>query len=93
MADEIDRKYIPEFMQTTFSVSLGACYRSWEMMMSPRDSFSRMVSTMDELFAMPPATAVGLIEKFDAVAGVWLDKGIDIVEDCKSAGEKFTDPK
>ena len=42
MADEIDRKYMPEFLQTTFSVSLGACYRSFEMMKTPQDSFSAM---------------------------------------------------
>ncbi len=48
---------------------------------------------MQELFAMPPATAVSVKEKLEAVAGVWMGKGMDIIEDCKSAGEKFTDAK
>ncbi len=45
MADEFDRKYLPEFLQTTFSLSLGACYRSFEMLKTPQESLSKMVST------------------------------------------------
>jgi hypothetical protein len=46
MAEEIDRKIMPDFLQTAFSLSLGACYKSVEMMKAPQDSFTKMMSEM-----------------------------------------------
>ena len=93
MADEFDRKIMPEFLQTTFSVSLGACYRSVEMMKCPQDSFSKMVPEVKELFTIPSDAGDGLQKKAEAVAAVWMEKAATFLEDCKSAGEKFTEPK
>jgi len=93
MAEEIDRKYMPEFLQTAFSVSLGACYKSFEMMKSPQESFSKMISEMKDLFSMPKDAGEGLQKKAEAMAGVWMAKGMDLMETCKNAGEKFTEAK
>ena len=93
MADEIDRKIMPEFLQTTFTLSLGVCYKSFEMMKSPQDSFSKMMTEMKELFSIPNDAGDGLQKKAEAVAGVWMSKGMDLMETCKSAGEKFTEAK
>jgi hypothetical protein len=93
MADEIDRRIMPEFLQTTFSVSLGACFISFEMMKTPQDSFSKMVPQMKELFTIPSDAGDGLQKKAEAVAAVWMEKAATLVEDCKSAGEKFTEAK
>ena len=93
MADEIDRKMMPEFLQTTFCVSLGACYKSFEMMKTPQDSFSKMMPQMKELFTIPSDAGDGLQKKAEAVAAVWMEKAATLMEDCKSAGEKFTEAK
>jgi hypothetical protein len=93
MADEIDRKIVPDFLQTVFSLSLGAAYKSFEMMKAPQDSFPKMMTEMKELFSMPKDAPAGLQGKAEAVAGVWMSKGMDLMETCKSAGEKFTEAK
>lgn len=93
MADEIDRKIMPEILQTTFSISLGACYKSFEMMKTPQDTLSKMVSEMKELFTIPSDAGEGLQKKAEAVAAVWMEKSATLMEQCKSAGEQFTDAK
>ena len=84
---------MPDFLQTAFSVSLGACYKSVEMMKTPQDSFTKMLAEMKELFSMPKESGEGLKGKAEAVAGVWMSKGMDLMEVCKNAGEKFTEAK
>ena len=93
MAEEIDRKIMPDFLKTAFSLSLGACYKSVEMMKAPQDSFNKMMAEMKELFSMPKDAPEGLQGKAEAVAGVWMSKGMDLMEVCKNAGEKFTEAK
>jgi hypothetical protein len=93
MADEIDRKIMPDFLQTAFTLSLGACYKSVEMMKAPQDSFNKMMIEMKELFSMPKDAPEDLKGKAEAVAGVWMSKGMDLMEICKNAGEKFTEAK
>jgi hypothetical protein len=93
MAEEIDRKYLPEFVQTTFVISLGACYKSFEMMKTPQDSVTKMLGEMKEMFKIPADAGEGLQKKAEAVAGVWMSKGMDLMEICKTAGEKFTEAK
>jgi len=93
MADEIDRKLMPELLQTAFSFSLGACCKSVEMMKDPQDSFSKMVPQVKELFTIPSDAGEGLQKKAEAVAAVWMEKAATLMEDCKSAGEKFTEAK
>jgi hypothetical protein len=93
MAEEIDRKIMPDFLKTAFSLSLGACYKSVEMMKAPQDSIPKMITEMVELFSMPKDAPEGLQGKAEAVAGVWMSKGMDLMEICKNAGEKFTEAK
>ena len=93
MANELDRKYLPDFLQQTFVLSLGAAYKSFEMMKSPSDSLTKMVGEMKEMFSLPKDAGEGLQKKAEAVAGVWMSKGMDLVEVCKTAGEKFTETK
>ena len=93
MAEEIDRKIMPDFLKTVFSVSLGASYKSFEAMKSPQDSATKVMADMKELFSMPKDAPEGLKGKAEAVAGVWMAKGMEMVGDWKSAGEKFTEAK
>ena len=93
MADELDRKYLPDFLQQTFVLSLGAAYKSFEMMKSPQDSVTKMFGEMKEMFSVPKNAGEGLQEQAKAVAGAWMMKGMDLMEACKAAGEKFTESK
>ncbi len=91
MADEFDRRFIPDFVQTTLTVSLGAAYKGLEMLRSPAESLPKVVAEMKTLLSVPEDAGDGIQEKFEAMAGVWLQKGTHIVAECKTAGEKFTE--
>jgi hypothetical protein len=93
MAEELDRKYMPEFLQMSFAISLGACFKSIEMMKSPQESATKMFGEMKELVTIPKDAGEGLQKKAEAVAGVWMEKAASLMETCKNAGEKFTEAK
>ena len=49
MADEFDRKYLPDVFQQTFVLSLGAAYKGVEMMKSPQDTVTKVFGEMLEV--------------------------------------------
>ena len=93
MADELDRKVLPEFLQATFALSLGAAYKSVEMMMKPQESFPKMFSGVKSLFEIPEDAPSTLRGKAEAIAGNVMGTGATIVQECQNAGKKFTDPE
>ena len=94
MADEFDRKLIPAIFQETFTLSLGAAYKSLELMKHPEEGLGKVMSTVKDLVTVPAEEANGgLQEKAQALAGVWLEKSATIISECRSAGQKFTEGK
>jgi hypothetical protein len=93
MSEEIDRKLMPEFMQTTFAISLGAFFKSFEMMMTPQDSAEKMFGEMKSLITIPDDAGEGLQKKVEALAGNWMAKAAGYMEVCKTTGERFTEGK
>ena len=91
MADEFDRKLIPELFQSALTISLGASYKGLEMVKKPQDSLDRMWQEMKTLVTIPDDAGEGIQEKAKALAAVWMEKGATWMEECKSAGEKFTE--
>jgi hypothetical protein len=91
MSDELDRKLIPELFQTALTLSLGASYKGFEMMLHPSESADRMMKEMKTLLSVPDDAGEGLQEKAKAVAAVWMEKGASWIEECRTAGEKFTE--
>lgn len=91
MSDELDRQLIPPILQTVFTISLGATYKGFEMMKAPRQSSEKVVSEVKSLFTVPPDAGEGLQEKAKAVAAVWMEKAATWMEECKEAGNKFTE--
>jgi hypothetical protein len=89
MADEFDRKYLPELLQDTFVISLGACHKSIEMMKDPQTSAEKIFSEMKILFTIP--NDEGLQKKAESFAATWMEKMAGLMEDCKNAGLKFTE--
>ena len=82
---------MPDFLHTTLTVSLGAAYKGLEMLRTPSESLPKVVAEMKTLLSVPENAGDGLQQKFEAMAGVWLEKGTHIVAECKTAGEKFTE--
>lgn len=93
MADEIDRKIIPGFLQDTFAVSCGAAYRGIEAMRSPAESLPKIASEMKTMFTPPADSRKNVSEMLRGLTGVWMDKGMTMFADCKTVGEKFTEGK
>lgn len=93
MADDIDRKIVPEILETTVSVSLGAWFKGVEMMTAPQESIPKVMTEVTALFTLPEYTGPGVQDKAQAMAGLWISKGMDLMESCRSAGEKFTKAK
>jgi hypothetical protein len=91
MSDEFDRKLIPQIFQDAFTIGLGASFKSFEMMKHPQESASKMMSEVEALFSIPEDAGEGLQDKAKAVAAVWMEKGATWMEECRSAGAKFTE--
>ncbi len=91
MSDEFDRQLIPELFQTVLTISLGATYKGFEMMKSPQKSANTVMSEMRSLFAIPSDAGEGIQNKAKAIAAVWMEKGAGWMEECKAAGNKFTE--
>jgi hypothetical protein len=94
MAEEYDRKILPDLVQDTVAISLGMTFKSFEMIKDPIGSFGQVTEALQTLFTIPAdAAGKGLQEKAQAVAGVWMEKAAGLMEACKTAGQKFTDGK
>jgi hypothetical protein len=91
MANELDRKLIPELFQTALAISLGGCYKGLEMMKTPQESANKILEEMKALVSIPDDAGSDLQDKAKAIAAVWMEKGAAWMESCKSAGERFTE--
>ncbi len=91
MSDELDRKLIPELFQEALTIGLGASYRSFEAMKTPQDSAGKIFDEAKALFTVPADAGDGIQDKAKALAAVWMEKGATWMEECRSAGAKFTE--
>ncbi len=91
MANEYDRFLFPGFLQDGFAISLGAAYKSLEMMKTPQQSIGKMVDEMKTLVTIPDDAGEGLKAKAQAIAAVWMEKSASLMNECKTAGMKFTE--
>ena len=93
MSKEYDRVLFPGFLEDTFAISLGAAYKSVEMMKSPQESVEKLMTEAKALVTVPSDAGEGLKAKAQAMAAVWMEKSAALVNDWKTAGEKFTEGK
>ena len=93
MADEFDRRYLPDVLQTTFAVSLGAAYKSVNMMRTPMESIPQMLVEVKSLVELPEDGARNPRAIAEAIAGNLMAKSAELVQACKTAGERFTEDK
>ena len=93
MADELDLKILPAAAKDLLSIYLGAAWTSFRAATNPMETFPAMLSAAKQMVTIPEGTEGGIRQKAEALAGVWMDKGITLLNDCKIAGEKFTEGK
>ena len=91
MADEFDRKYFPEAVQTAFAVSLGAAYTGFSAMSTPMESIPKFVGEAKALIELPEDCVRSPQGIAEALAGNVMSKGAELMATFKIAGEKFTE--
>lgn len=93
MGQNSDRNTLTGLLQTGWTISLGAASTGIEMMRNPPETVSKVVSGMKSMFTLPDNTGPELQDKAQALAGVWMEKGVTLVSELKAAGEKLTEGK
>jgi hypothetical protein len=89
MAQNSDNNGLFGLFQAGLDISLGAAHKSIEMARNPSESASKVLNDMVAMFSVPPNTGPELQDKAQAIAGVWMEKGMTLLAECKSAGEKY----
>ena len=93
MSKEQDRGLFPGLLEDAFAISLGAAYKSVEMMKRPQESMEKVMAEAVTLVSVPSDAGEGLKSKAESLAAVWIEKSAILMHDCKTAGEKFTEGK
>jgi len=93
MADEFDRRFLPDVIQTSFAVSLGAAYKGLNMMRSPMESIPQVLVEVKSLVELPADGERSAQAIAQAIAGNILAKSAELMQACKTAGERFTEDK
>lgn len=93
MAAEFDRNILTGLLQTGLEISLGAASKSIEMMRNPPDTVSKVASGMMSLLTVPGNTGPALQDKAQALAGVWMEKGVSLISEFQAEGAKLTKGK
>jgi len=93
MAEEFDRNILTGLLKTGLEISLGAASKSIEMVRNPPDTVAKVVSGMMSMLTVPAKTGPALQDKAQALAGVWIEKGVSLISEFQAEGEKFTKGK
>lgn len=93
MAAELDLKFLPDAARDVLGISLGAAWKGFDAATRPMESLPALFDAAKGMITVPAGTEGGVREHAEALAGVWMDKGMTLLNDCKSAGEKFTGGK
>jgi len=81
------------FLQTGFEISLGAAQKSIEVARNPQDNAVKLISEMKTMLTVPEHSGPELQDKAQAMAGMWLEKGMTLLSEFKTAGGKLTEGK
>lgn len=88
MAEEFDLTSVDQLLHTAWAVSLGAMRTSIELMRDPPQAVSKIVSGMKSMFTLPDGAGPDFDDKAKALAGVWLEKGMSLISEFRTAGGK-----
>lgn len=90
MADELDLQILPPVAKVLLTISLGAAYKSVQAVTAPGETFAAVTGAAKQMVTVPAETEPGLRNSAEALAGVWMEKGMNLLDECKTAGQKFT---
>lgn len=97
MADDTNRKPMPDLLQTTLAMSFGVAFKGLEagadLMRNPPEAMSRLANEVQSLITVPAGAGDGLPGRAQAMAGVWMEKSATFMAECMAAGEKLTEKK
>ena len=93
MAEESNPNILFGLLQAGLEISLGAAHKSIEMARNPQESATKVVTEVMSMFTLPAHAGPQLQDKAQAIAGVWMEKGMTILSECKTAGEKYKEGK
>lgn len=91
MAEELDRKVMPSFLQDAFQIWLGAAFKTMEGMKQPAACMKDVVGEAKGLIEIPEDTPKDIQARAQAIAGNVMMKANEWVVALRSAGAKFTD--
>ena len=91
MAEELDRKVLPAFLQDAFQIWLGAAFKTMESMREPVSCAQDLVKEAKGLVEIPEETPKNLQAQAQAIVGNVMIKANEWVGAFRSAGAKFTD--
>lgn len=91
MPQEVDLRFLPAAAKDVLTISLGAAWKSYTAALKPAETLPAMLTTAKQLITLPADAPGGLQGNAEALAGVWMDKGLTFVDECKAAGQKFTE--
>ena len=92
MAD-FDRNILTGLLQTGWEISVGAASKSIEMARNPPDTVAKVASGMMSLLTVPENSGPALQDKAQALAEVWIEKGVSLISEFQAAGAKLTKGK
>jgi hypothetical protein len=81
------------FLQTGIEISIGAAQKSIEAARNPQDNAVKLISEMRTMLTVPENAGPEFQDKAQAMAGMWLGKGMTLLAEFKTAGGKFTEGK
>jgi len=91
MAKNSENNGLFGLLQTGIDISIGAAHKSLEMARNPPEAASKILNDVVSLLTVPPHAGPELQDKAQAIAGVWMEKGMTLLAECKTAGEKYKD--
>ena len=92
MAEDTNNTILFGLIKTGLDISLGAAHKSIEMARNPPETAAKLMNDMVSLFTVPADAGPEIQDKAQAVAGVWVEKGMTLLAECKVAGEKYRQP-
>jgi hypothetical protein len=89
MAENSQKNGLFGLIQTGIDISLGAAHKSIEMARNPPQAASKLLNDVMSMFTVPAHAGPELQDKAQAIAGVWMEKGMSLLSEFKTAGEKY----
>lgn len=90
MAFDPESKFLPDALQTTLHVSMGAAVNGINAMLNPMESVPAVLNQVKNLVDVPPEAATTPQDLAQALAGNFMASGAAMFQSCRKTGRRFT---